>query len=194
MSGRVIVVGSVNVDLVAHVERLPAPGETVTGATFARHHGGKGGEPGVGGRAARCAGRVRRRRRATTRSASEARAALEREGIDVRELATVAGPTGVALILVDAGGENLIAVASGANAALTAELVGAGARPPRARRPATSSSSATRSRRRRVAALLQRGREAGATVDPQPGAGDRARPPAFGLADIVTANRGELAS
>ena len=41
MSGRVIVVGSVNVDLVATVERLPTPGETVTGATFARHPGGK---------------------------------------------------------------------------------------------------------------------------------------------------------
>ena len=42
VSGRVIVVGSVNVDLVAHAERLPAAGETVTGATFSEHDGGKG--------------------------------------------------------------------------------------------------------------------------------------------------------
>ncbi|MEJ7696868.1 MAG: hypothetical protein WKF78_09710 [Candidatus Limnocylindrales bacterium] len=43
MGGRVIVVGSVNVDLVVAVNRLPGPGETVIGGTFARHHGGKGG-------------------------------------------------------------------------------------------------------------------------------------------------------
>ena len=42
MSGRVIVVGSVNVDLVARSERLPAPGETVTGAAYSEHDGGKG--------------------------------------------------------------------------------------------------------------------------------------------------------
>ena len=47
MSGRVIVVGSVNVDLVVTAERLPGPGETVTGGTFARHPGGKGGNQAV---------------------------------------------------------------------------------------------------------------------------------------------------
>ena len=47
MSGRVIVVGSVNVDLVVRGERLPAPGETVTGGTFERHQGGKGGNQAV---------------------------------------------------------------------------------------------------------------------------------------------------
>ena len=52
-----------------------------------------------------------------------ARAALDREGIDLTGLATVDGLTGVALILVDAHGENMISVASGANAALTAANV-----------------------------------------------------------------------
>ena len=47
MTGRVIVVGSVNVDLVVSVERLPGPGETVIGGRFARHHGGKGGNQAV---------------------------------------------------------------------------------------------------------------------------------------------------
>ncbi len=47
MSGRVIVVGSVNVDLVVAVERLPGPGETVVGGRFARHHGGKGGNQAI---------------------------------------------------------------------------------------------------------------------------------------------------
>jgi ribokinase len=47
VSGRVIVVGSVNVDLVVTAEHLPAPGETVIGGRFARHHGGKGGNQAV---------------------------------------------------------------------------------------------------------------------------------------------------
>ncbi len=47
MTERVIVVGSVNIDLVATVDRLPAPGETVTGGRFAQHHGGKGGNQAV---------------------------------------------------------------------------------------------------------------------------------------------------
>src|SRR4051794_8341988 len=47
MSGRVIVVSSVNVDLVVSVDRLPGPGETVTGGRFDRHHGGKGGNQAV---------------------------------------------------------------------------------------------------------------------------------------------------
>ena len=41
-AGEVLVVGSINVDLVVRAPRLPAPGETVSGGTFARHHGGKG--------------------------------------------------------------------------------------------------------------------------------------------------------
>ena len=47
MSGRVLVVGSVNVDLVVQTERLPQPGETVLGGTFQRFHGGKGGNQAV---------------------------------------------------------------------------------------------------------------------------------------------------
>ena len=47
MAGRVIVVGSVNVDLVVVTSRLPGPGETVTGGDVDRHHGGKGGNQAV---------------------------------------------------------------------------------------------------------------------------------------------------
>src|SRR5450759_4665225 len=47
MGGRVIVVGSVNIDLVARVPHLPHPGETVTGGSYERHHGGKGGNQAV---------------------------------------------------------------------------------------------------------------------------------------------------
>ena len=83
--GRVIVVGSVNVDLVIRGERLPAPGETVTGGTFERHHGGKGGNQAVAAARLGAAGRVRRgvgRRR----FGAEARAALAAEGVDVSVL------------------------------------------------------------------------------------------------------------
>ena len=102
MSGRVIVVGSVNVDLVVTTEHLPAPGETVIGGRFARHHGGKGGNQAVA--AARLGaptffiGAV-----GGDAFGSEARAALEAEGVDVSGLLTLpAEATGVALILVDA--------------------------------------------------------------------------------------------
>src|SRR4051794_7662097 len=118
MSGRVVVVGSVNVDLVITVERLPAPGETVVGGRFARHHGGKGGNQAIA--AARLGamtvflGAV-----GDDVFGAEARAALAAGGVDVTELITLAGQaTGVALILVDERGENSIAVAGGANAAL----------------------------------------------------------------------------
>ena len=121
--GRVIVVGSVNIDLVATCERLPRPGETVIGATFAQHHGGKGGNQAVA--AARLGARV-----AFVGAVGddvfgrEARAALEAEGVDTRWLGALPRvPSGVALILVDRAGENSIAVASGANALLRADAV-----------------------------------------------------------------------
>ena len=123
MSGRVIVVGSVNVDLVVRGERLPAPGATVTGGTFERHHGGKGGNQAV---AAARLGRPTFLIAAIGDDAfgAEARASLEADGVDVAGLATIPGaPTGVALILVDAAGENLISVASGANHRLEPAMV-----------------------------------------------------------------------
>ena len=118
MTGRVIVVGSVNVDLVATVDHLPAPGETVTGGRFAQHHGGKGGNQAVAaarlGAATSFVGAV-----GADDHGTAARAALEAEGVDVTELRTLPDQaTGVALILVDSRGENSIAVAGGANTAL----------------------------------------------------------------------------
>lgn len=124
MSGRVVVVGSVNVDLVVVAPRLPRPGETVTGGDVARHHGGKGGNQAVA--AARLGARV-----AFVGAVGSddfgiaARAALAAEAIDVDHLAEVGRPTGVALIVVDERAENLIAVAPGANAAVTPGAVGA---------------------------------------------------------------------
>jgi ribokinase len=123
MSGRVIVVGSVNVDLVVRGERLPAPGETVTGGSFERHHGGKGGNQAV---AAARLGRPTFLIAAVGDDpfGADARASLEAERADTSGLVTIPGAsTGVALILVDASGENLISVASGANHGLEPALV-----------------------------------------------------------------------
>ncbi len=121
--GQVAVVGSVNLDLVARVSRLPLAGETVTGGTFARHHGGKGANQAVAaarfGAAVRFVGAI-----GDDEMGAAARDALSVEGIDTSGLLVLPGsPTGVALIAVDASGENQIVVAPGANARLSAGSV-----------------------------------------------------------------------
>jgi len=117
------VVGSVNVDLVVRLPALPAPGETVTGGTFERHGGGKGANQAVA--AARLGARVGMVAAVGDDDlGAEALALLEAEGVDVAAVARLGdAPTGVALIAVDEAGENQIAVAPGANAALGGEAV-----------------------------------------------------------------------
>src|SRR4051794_24593359 len=119
---RVVVVGSINVDLVVSVARLPAAGETVAGGTFARHGGGKSANQAVAaarlGASVALVGAV-----GEDEMGAEAVRELAREGIDVSHVARVDAPTGVALITVDTAGENQIAVASGANATLDADYV-----------------------------------------------------------------------
>jgi ribokinase len=111
------VVGSVNLDLIAHCERLPRRGETIPDAEFERIPGGKGANQAVA--AARlgagvsfigCVG--------DDDFAAQALLGLEEERIELSGLRIVEGPTGVALIVVDAVGENQIVVAPGANARL----------------------------------------------------------------------------
>jgi ribokinase len=122
-SGRVLVVGSVNADLVVSVARLPGPGETVTGGRLARHGGGKSANQAVA--AARLGAAVELVAAVGDDDlGAEALAELEREGVGVAGVARIAGtPTGVALIVVDEAGENQIAVASGANGELGREAV-----------------------------------------------------------------------
>lgn len=124
--GHVVVLGSVNVDLVVTVERLPTPGETVTGGTLTRHHGGKGANQAVAaarlGADVSFVGAV-----GDDEFGREERDALVAEGVNVDRLATLPGvATGTALIVVDRTGENQIAVASGANTAFGAEIWQAG--------------------------------------------------------------------
>ena len=107
-------VGSVNLDLVARVERLPRAGETVTDASFERVRGGKGANQAVA--CARLGAEVMLV--CAVGEDSFAEDALPREERLTVAATRVAAPTGVALILVDAAGENQIAVAPGANAEL----------------------------------------------------------------------------
>jgi len=113
---RLAVVGSINLDLVVRAERLPRPGETVSGARFSRLPGGKGANQAVA--AARlgaevamvgCVGR--------DEVAGEALAGLREAAVEERWLVKNT-PTGIALVTVDAAGETTIVVASGANAEL----------------------------------------------------------------------------
>jgi ribokinase len=117
---RITVVGSVNLDLVARVERLPRPGETLTGARLERVKGGKGANQAVA--AARLGAEV-------TLVCAVGRDLFADEALPEEERLTVQAqrldaPTGVALILVDAAGENQIVVAPGANALLADVEVG----------------------------------------------------------------------
>ncbi len=123
MSARVTVIGSCNTDMVVRLPHLPVPGETVLGGTFAMVQGGKGANQAVA--AARAGGAVAFIGRVGNDSfGAQARIALENERINVEFLATDAGcPSGVALIVVDARGENAIAVAPGANGNVTPEDV-----------------------------------------------------------------------
>jgi ribokinase len=118
-TGRVVVVGSLNVDLVVGLERMPAPGETVMGETLERHPGGKGLNQAVA--AARLGARVSM---VGTVGSDDAglwlQSIVRSEGIDATGIVTSDGPSGTALIEVDAYGMNRIVVIPGANAALTA--------------------------------------------------------------------------
>jgi ribokinase len=122
MAAAVVVVGSVNVDLIVRVPRLPLRGETVIGGTFSRAPGGKGAN------AAAAAARLGAQTWFVGLVGGddfgrEARRDLESAGVVVSGLAEADEPTGVAAILVDDAAENVIAVASGANAAVTSEHV-----------------------------------------------------------------------
>jgi ribokinase len=120
---RITVVGSANVDLVARCRRLPRPGETVSDAELERIPGGKGANQAV------AAARLGARTRFVGRMGSDdlVLRSLEREGVDTTGVVREDGEGGVALILVDAAGENVIAVAPGANARLRADDVAVGA-------------------------------------------------------------------
>jgi len=119
--GRVVVVGSLNVDLVTHVERHPRPGETVVGAGLERLAGGKGANQAVAASAAGATvvlvGSV-----GSDEAGSAYLTRLSAHGIDTSSIRVAPGcPTGHALVAVDDAGENTVVVVAGANAVTTVQ-------------------------------------------------------------------------
>jgi ribokinase len=115
----ILVVGSVNLDVVCPVDQIPRPGQTVMGQDVQLFHGGKGANQAMGiarlGYPVRMVGRV-----GDDAAGARLRAGLRAGGVDVRRIATTRGtPSGMALICTDRRGENSIVVSPGANARLT---------------------------------------------------------------------------
>jgi ribokinase len=114
----VVVVGSINIDLVANTERIPVAGETVLGQDFKIHHGGKGANQAVAvarlGYPVHMIGRV-----GDDAFGSQLRTGLESAGVNTASVITTPGSSGVAVIVVSNSGENSIVVVPGANALVT---------------------------------------------------------------------------
>lgn len=118
MATRLCVVGSVNADLTFTVHALPRPGETVLAESLAGAPGGKGGNQAVA--AARAGAAVQLvAALGTDASAQQLRDHLQANSVSLDAVVAVPGPSGTAAILVDAGAENCIVVAPGANAHLS---------------------------------------------------------------------------
>ncbi len=191
-SPRIVVVGSSNTDMIVQADRLPLPGETVLGGDLAIAPGGKGANQAVA--AARLGAAVTFVARVgQDMFGREAVENFHREGLDIRYLAQdPQAPSGVALIIVGPGGQNIIAVAPGANRRLTPADV-------EAARPAFAQARAVLLQLEipieTVLAAAQAGRAAGATVilNPAP-APSRPLPVAlFEAVDILTPNETEAA-
>lgn len=117
-TGKILVVGSTNTDMVVKTDHLPRPGETVLGGTFLMNPGGKGRQPSRSGGTARSRSHVRLQD-GNDLFGVTTRQQLAEEGIDTSFVFTDPHePSGVALIAVDNRAENTIVVASGANASL----------------------------------------------------------------------------
>ncbi len=117
MTARVCVVGSVNADLTFTVNALPRPGQTVLASSLTSSPGGKGGNQAVA--AARAGASVQLVAALGSDSAAEQlRAHLGANDVGLDGVVTLSGPSGTAVIVVDAAAENNIVVAPGANAQL----------------------------------------------------------------------------
>ena len=182
-----VVFGSINLDLVARVPRLPRPGETLAGTGFATSPGGKGANQAL---AARRSGAEVALFGAVGRDAfaAPALALLQAAGIDLAGVRQADAPTGVALIHVDDAGQNAITVIPGANALARAADV-----PDGVLGPGTTLMLQFETPHGESLALARRARARGARVvlNPAPAA---ALPPAwFEAIDVLIANETEAA-
>ncbi|MHC8387304.1 ribokinase [Pseudomonas sp. MDT2-39-1] len=122
MPAKVVVIGSLNMDLVTRAPRLPRGGETLIGKSFATVSGGKGANQAVA--AARLGAQVSMVGCVGSDAyGEELRGALLAEQIDCQAVSTVEGSSGVALIVVDDNSQNAIVIVAGANGALTPQVI-----------------------------------------------------------------------
>jgi len=118
LSPEIVVIGSINLDVVVPVAQLPMPGQTVLGGGQSRHHGGKGATQALAvarlGRSVALIGRV-----GADESGPELVEALAAEGVQTRHVTVTHGvPTGRALVAMDPAGENTVIITPGANGRL----------------------------------------------------------------------------
>ena len=122
MPAKVVVIGSLNMDLVTRAPRLPRGGETLIGESFATVSGGKGANQAVA--AARLGAQVSMVGCVGSDAyGQELRGALLAEQIDCQAVTSVEGASGVALIVVDDNSQNAIVIVAGANGALTPQVI-----------------------------------------------------------------------
>lgn len=118
----ILVIGSINTDLVLRTEHFPAPGETIQAGELSTYPGGKGANQAVA--AARQGSRVGMIGRVgTDRQGDELIENLKENGVDVTLVKHDEAPTGTAIVVVDAQGQNSIVVSPGANAKVVPEDV-----------------------------------------------------------------------
>ncbi len=191
MSGRVLVFGSINTDITVYVKKLPHPGETVTGGTWDSFPGGKGANQAVAASRAGvpvsvygCLGDDAFGR---DRLASLGATGISTAGVRVRPGAR----SGVALIMVDAEGENSIAVAPGANMEFEADGVEVPAVP---RGETWVALFQNEIRRETTEALILKAKEAGCIVmwNVAPTIGRPPEPRILRAVDYLVCNRNEL--
>jgi ribokinase len=184
----ILVFGSLNVDVLVPVPRLPAPGETVLGDDYRLLPGGKGANQAL---AARRAGATVTLAGAVGGDdfAAVALAGLRDAGVDLALVRRAAAPTGCALIMVGADGENSIAVASGANRAAAATSVPDGVLGPGVTLLCQMEVPVAENW-----ALLRRARRAGARTVLNLAPAAPVPPAVFADLDILVANRGEAAA
>ena len=184
----ILVFGSINVDVLVPVPLLPHPGETVLGGDYALLPGGKGANQALAARRAGAAvvmaGAV-----GADSFAGVALHSLRRDGVDLTLVRRVDRPTGCAAIMVGASGENLIAVASGANRAVAAANV-----PDSALGRETIVVCQMEVPAAETSALIRRARAAGARVVLNLAPAAPIDPALFAAIDILVANEGEAAA
>ena len=193
MTPEIVVIGSANLDRVVEAPRLPMPGETVLGGEYREFFGGKGANQAVAARKAAgaslraaFAGKI-----GTDAGGEKYVRYLEAEGLDLTFLAKDENaPTGVALIVVDPGGENQIAVAPGANARFSPQDMEAAGEWIRGARILLAQLEVPLET---VRTAFRLGREAGVrtVLNPSPALPGAELEELLGWTDLVVLNRGE---